>query len=221
MSHQQCGRAGGRQRGGDRLPRFEPQCRVQRGKRLIEQHELRGGRERSRQRDALLLAARQFVRRPCLIGRGKTDALQERFCSGAVRGDRGAAVRMTHSRRPSNAETTSPPARRNLPAAALEVRERSCWTPPAPRSRSTRNSARSKPPSNLKSVVLPLPDTPRIATGEPDGTKRSTPRRIGVPPKLLVNAAMRRSAIATAALRTRPRLRDWPGATCTEARARA
>ena len=76
-------------------------------------------------------------------------------------GDRGAAVRMTHSRRPSNAETTSPPARRNLPAAALEVRERSCWTPPAPRSRSTRNQRVRSRPATSRALSCHYPTLPK------------------------------------------------------------
>jgi hypothetical protein len=78
-------------------------------------------------------------------------------------GDRGAVVRTSHSRLPSNAETTSPPERRSLPAGAREERARSCRIPPAPRSRSTRNQrVRNRPAtSRASSFRCPtLPESP-------------------------------------------------------------
>ena len=172
------------------------------------------GRARARGPARRVVARRPTVRAAPLPYRMREDRRSPRALPlWRGPGDRGAIVRTPHSRLPSNAETTSPPARRNLLAAAREERARSYRILPAPRFRSTRNQrVRNRSPTS-SSVVLPLPETPRIATSEPDGTKRSTPRRIGVPPKVLVNAAMRRSAIAIAVLRTRPRLSDWPGAT--------
>src|SRR5882762_2014463 len=46
-------------------------------------------------------------------------------------------------------------------------------------------SARSNPASSRSSVVLPLPDGPRMAVRDPVGTSRSRPVRIGCAPNVL------------------------------------
>ena len=50
---------------------------------------------------------------------------------------------------------------------------------------------RSKPARIRSSVVLPLPEGPRIAVNEPTGTSRSTPRNTGWVLKLLNSPATR------------------------------
>src|SRR5262249_3317461 len=54
-------------------------------------------------------------------------------------------------------------------------------------------SAATKPITTRSSVVLPLPDAPRIAVSVPEGTTRSTSARTSRSPKAFASPVQRRS----------------------------
>ena len=77
VRHQERRRADGVERGHDGLPRLDPARRIERGERLVEQHEARRGCERAREGDALLFAARERLRRAPRERRRQADELEQ------------------------------------------------------------------------------------------------------------------------------------------------
>ena len=166
---------------GDRAPGRDPQPGVERREGLVEQHELGLAGERPRERDALLLAARELVRpaapraprraRPSRAARATlagwpcgpsaprgVDAEGDVLADGEVREERAVL------RHVADVAVVAPAPRRPSPASARPL----SVTEPA--------SARSKPAMRRSSVVLPEPDGPTMAVVLPGSTDSVTPR---------------------------------------------
>ena len=161
----------------------DPQGGIQGGERLVEQHQSGGGRQGAGQGDALLLAARQFLRRPVgieerqphqleqLLDPVSRPALPARQAEDDVVGDRemgkqrallGDIADMAPLRRDMDArgpETISPPMRDRSLIGALEAAEQ-----PQQRRLAAARGAQDRRP------------------GVPDSTARSTPRSTAVEP---------------------------------------
>ena len=86
VGHEQRGGLGRLENGADLVRQALAQVHIQIGKRLIEQQQARLGRERTRQGDALLLAAREFVRKALVLA-GQPHEFEH---LGHARGARGA-----------------------------------------------------------------------------------------------------------------------------------
>ena len=134
--------------------------------------------ERPGERDALALAARELVRQP-LLEPGEPDQLEQlgdapSISPGSRRAGRGAA-RSRRSPRPSGAGRARRPAGRSRCGAAPAARLLAARRRSGRRARSCPRPARSKPAIRRSSVVLPLPDAPRIAVSEPVSTSSETP----------------------------------------------
>ena len=160
---QQRARAGGAQDRGDLLAQRLAQPGVERGERLVEQHDLGVGGERARQRDALALAAGELVR------------------VGAARGRRGRRARGV-SRDPLAARAAPKPTlprdrqvreqralledHADAALLGLDPGARAGDGAPADLAR-VPASGRSKPAIMRSSVVLPEPLGPSSATSSP------------------------------------------------------
>ena len=139
-----------------------PQLDVERRERLVEEDERRVGGERPRERHPLALAARELVRHP-LLEAGEPDQLEQlgdarrRAAVPAVEpeGDVAADAQVREERALLRDVADAAPLRRDEGARAFDHPAPSAIVPP---------SARSKPAISRSSVVLPLPDAPRIAT---------------------------------------------------------
>ena len=121
VGDEHCGRALCGQRSRDRLASLRPEVCVEAGERLVEQHDPRLRRERSREADAALLSSGELLRAPARHSSSRARrARAPRSC--ALRSfARREGGRMRRFRQPSDAGTTHPPGRRS-PCLASRVR---------------------------------------------------------------------------------------------------
>ena len=172
--------------------RLEAQLGVEVGERLVEQEEARLADDRARERDALLLAARELARRSLQqvadadLGGGAGD--RARRSRRARRRPSSAGSRC--SARPSCADRArssgTPSRRRARRALASSRRRRPCSTRPA--------FTDSRPARMRSVVVLPDPDGPSRTKNSPGSIARSMPCSTVVGPCCLTTPSMRTRA---------------------------
>ena len=162
---------------------FDARPRVEVAGRLVGQQDRRVVDQRARDRDALLLAARQLVRmviRPVARGRPASSTVgralvplgrlqrvaaveQRQLDVVERRGPRQQVEPLEHE--PDLLVADAPPARPSTSA-----------TRPRRRGSTARTSARSRQPTMCMNVDLPEPDGPVTARNSPGSTSRFTPR---------------------------------------------
>ena len=218
---QDSGHAGVLQHFADRPPGGHPEAGVERGERLIQQHELRLAGQSAGQRDALLLAAGELMRAALGHGRVQGDHFQQFADPGldpAV--PAGELCRRPGRRRCSARRSGAGTGRRPAPRSRHGACAPGTQTPsPAtllPLSEMLPVSGCSKPAISRSSVVLPEPEGPTIAVVPPWATERLTPLRTAWDPKFLVTALISRWLFVLGATDARdPRLRE-PGRRITQ-----
>ena len=177
---EQRARAGGAQDRGDLLAQALAQAGVERGERLVEQHDLGVGGERAGERDALALAARELVRvraRPGPRGRRARGTRRPRSRRGAPKPALAATVRCGNS---APCWKTMPTWRCSGsthvpgPATARPPIAHAC---PRPGARSRRSGAAA--------CSCPTRSARRSATSAPRSTRRPAPSTAPTSPNAL------------------------------------
>ena len=158
--------------------------------RLVGEQHRRARHEGARDRDALLLAARELARVVAEARlRGRPARSTARRLRARRRG-RQARAAASRSRAPS---ATAPGGRtgtrsRRGARAPRRGRPRRARTAPCPRARREPAVGSSRPASSASSVDLPAPEAPTIATVSPASTARLTSSRMVSVPSGLVTS---------------------------------
>ena len=165
---------------------------VERGDRLVADDEARPRSERTRDGDALALAARELRREPrrdrCRqshVGEQCADARRAALCPARASAPE-AARRPGRPRASADSARTADPGRRPAArGAGGGARVPRARASPCRRTRIRPASGSSRRATMRPAVVLPLPDSPTRPSVCPASIRKSTPRRAGNDPRSL------------------------------------